>query len=74
MQGMETSSRILPESDISYSHSMSAPVGTVPLSISVPLIFSTPIKRLSVMGDWMVPSHSLMLIDSLEPALSDCPA
>ena len=70
MQGIETSKLIVPESKISYSHSISAPVGTTPESISVPVIFNIPINLLSVIGDWMLPSHNLMLIELLVPALS----
>ena len=74
MQGIETSKLIVPESKISYSHSISAPVGTTPESISVPVIFNIPINLLSVIGDWMLPSHNLMLIELLVPALSVWPA
>ena len=65
---------MVPESDISNSHSISAPVGTTPESISIPVILRTPIKRLSVIGDSMLPSHNLILIESFVPALSVCPA
>ena len=74
IQGIETSKLIVPESNISYSHSISAPVGTTPESISVPVIFSIPINLLSAIGDWILPSHSLILMESFVPALSVCPA
>src|SRR3546814_13290595 len=71
IEGTETSRTMLPESSTSYSQISSAPAAMTPSSKSVPLISNMPMKRLSLMGSEMSPSHNLNLIDPALPALRD---
>src|SRR3546814_9898711 len=50
---------MFPESSTSYSQISSAPAAMTPSSKSVPLISNMPMKRLSLMGSEMSPSHNL---------------
>src|SRR3546814_4302579 len=59
IEGTETSRTMLPESSTSYSQISSAPAAMTPSSKSVPLISNMPMKRLSLMGSEMSPSHNL---------------